>query len=257
MDLLHAIILACIEGITEFLPISSTGHLILVSHALGIPDTEFVKSFEIIIQLGAILAVVVLYFKTLLYKRQYWPKLFLSFLPTAIVGFTLYPLIKEVLLSNPLITLLALFLGGVALIAIEKVYKEKDEHVGDLAHITQQQAIMIGCFQAIAVIPGVSRAAATIIGGMLSGVKRETSVEFSFLLAVPTMIAASGLDLIKSHASFTAQEYQILAVGFVGAFIFALISVKYFIRFIKNHNFIPFGIYRIVLSLLYLLVILR
>lgn len=257
MDLLHAIILAGIEGVTEFLPISSTGHLILASLALGIPDTEFVKSFEIIIQLGAILAVVVLYFKTLLYKRQYWPKLFLAFLPTAIVGFTLYPLIKNVLLSNPIVTLLALFIGGVALIAIEKVYKEKDEHAGDLAHITQKQAVMIGCFQAIAVIPGVSRAAATIVGGMLSGVKRDVAVEFSFLLAVPTMLAASGLDLVKSHASFTASEYQILAVGFVGAFIFALISIKYFIRFIKNHNFIPFGIYRIVLSLLYLLIILR
>ncbi len=257
MDFLHVIILAAVEGVTEFLPISSTGHLILVSHALGITDTEFVKSFEIIIQLGAILAVVALYFKTLLFKRQYWPKLFLAFLPTAIVGFTLYPLIKHVLLDNPIFTLLSLFLGGIALIVIEKTYKEKDQHVGDVAHITQRQAVMIGCFQSVSVIPGVSRAAATIIGGMLSGVKRETSVEFSFLLAVPTMLAASGLDLIKSHASFTSSQYQLLAVGFIGAFLFALVSVKYFIKFIKNHNFIPFGIYRIILSILYFLIILR
>jgi undecaprenyl-diphosphatase len=257
MDLFHALILAAVEGVTEFLPVSSTGHLILTSHALGIADTEFVKSFEIIIQLGAILAVVVLYFKTLLYKRQYWPKLLLAFLPTAIVGFTLYPLIKHILLGNPIFTLISLFVGGIALIVIEKIYKEKEDHVADLAHITQKQAIMIGCFQSISVIPGVSRAAATIIGGMLSGVKREVSVEFSFLLAIPTMLAASGFDLLKTHASFTSSQYQILAIGFVGAFVFALISVKYFIQFIKNHNFVPFGIYRIVLSILYFLVIFR
>lgn len=257
MDLLHALILAIVEGITEFLPISSTGHLVLVSHALAIPETDFTKSFEIIIQLGAILAVVVLYFKTLLYKRQYWPKLLVAFLPTALVGFTLYPLIKHVFLDNPLITLISLLVGGIALIAVEKIHKEGETHASDLSHVTYQQAALIGCFQALSVVPGVSRAAATIVGGMVMGVKRTTAVEFSFLLAVPTMIAASGLDLVKSHSRFTSNEYLTLAVGFIGAFIVALIAVKYFMQYIKQHNFIPFGIYRIIIAIIYFLVFVR
>ncbi|CAN5190388.1 undecaprenyl-diphosphatase UppP [soil metagenome] len=257
MNIVHALILAIVEGLTEFLPISSTGHLILVSHALGIGDTDFTKSFEIIIQLGAILAVVVLYFKTLLYKREYWPKLLVAFIPTALVGFTLYPLIKHVLLNNPLITLLSLLIGGIALIIIEKVHVEKETHTTDINHLTYRQAALIGCFQAISVIPGVSRAASTIIGGLLVGVKRTTAVEFSFLLAIPTMIAASGLDLIKSHSQFNSNEYITLLIGFMGAFVVALFAVKYFMQFIKKHNFVPFGIYRILLAVIYFLVFLR
>lgn len=257
MNLFHALILSIIEGITEFLPISSTGHMVLVSHALSVPDTDFTKSFEIIIQLGAILAVIVLYFKTFLYKREYWPKLLVAFLPTAIVGFTLYPLIKHVLLDNAVITVLALFLGGIALIAVEKKHTEKEHHTGDLSHLTYQQAVFIGCFQALSVIPGVSRAAATIVGGMVMGVKRTAAVEFSFLLAVPTMIAASGLDLIKSHSHFTSSEYVTLLVGFLGAFIVALIVVKYFMEFIKKHDFVPFGVYRIVIAIIYFFVFIR
>jgi len=257
MDFLHAFILSAIEGVTEFLPISSTGHLILASHALGIPDTEFVKSFEIIIQLGAILAVIVYYFKTLIHKRQYWSKLFLAFLPTAIVGFTLYPLIKHVLLGSPIFTLLALFIGGITLILVEILHKEKESHVADISHLTQRQAILIGCFQAISVIPGVSRSAATIMGGMLTGVKRQASVEFSFLLAIPTMLAASSLDLLKSHATITSSEFEVLVIGFIGAFIFALISIRYFIQYVRTHSFISFGIYRIILSIVYFLVILH
>lgn len=257
MHLFHALLLAIVEGITEFLPISSTGHLILVSHALGIQETDFVKSFEIIIQLGAILAVVVLYFKTLLYKRDYWPKLLVAFLPTAVVGFTLYPLIKHVLLDNAYITLFSLLLGGIALIVVEKFHTEKETHTTNLSHLTYQQAVLIGCFQAISVVPGVSRAAATIVGGLIVGVKRTAAVEFSFLLAIPTMVAASGLDLVKSHSHFTSSEYTTLLVGFLGAFVVALIAIKFFLQIIRKHDFVPFGVYRIVLAIIYFFVFLR
>jgi len=255
MDVFQAIILAVVEGITEFLPISSTGHLILTSHALGIPDTDFLKSFEVIIQLGAILAVVALYWRTLLYQKSIWPKLFLAFLPSAIVGFTLYPFIKQVLFSTPLITLLALLIGGILLIVVELLYKEKEDHASTLSHITLRQAILIGVFQAASVIPGVSRAASTIIGGMLVGTKRKTAVEFSFLLAVPTMFAATGLDLLKSNASFTSNEIMLLLVGFIGSFLVALLAIKTFLKLIAHHTFIPFGIYGIALAILYFFVL--
>lgn len=256
MDIFQVLILSFVEGVTEFLPISSTGHLILVSHALSIPNTEFVKSFEIIIQLGAILAVVALYWRTLLYKRAIWPKLFLAFLPSAIVGFTLYPFIKNVLLGTPLITLFALIIGGVLLIVVELLYREKEDHASSLSHITNRQAILIGVFQSLAIIPGVSRAASTIVGGMLVGTKRKTAVEFSFLLAVPTMMAATGLDLVKTQASFTQQEMFMLIIGFIGSFLVALLAIKTFLKIIGNHTFIPFGIYRIALAIIYFLVIL-
>lgn len=257
MTIFHTIILAIIEGVTEFLPISSTGHLILTSHALNILDTNFTKSFEIIIQLGAILAIVVLYWKTFLFKRKYWPKIIAAFLPTAIVGFTLYPLIKRVLLSSPSITLWSLLLGGVVLILIEKFHEEKDSHSDDMSHMTYRQAFLIGCFQALSVIPGVSRAGATIIGGLVTGAKRKTAVEFSFLLAVPTMLAATGLDLVKSRSSFTSDQTLALSVGFLVAFLVALVVVKYFLHYIKNHSFVPFGVYRILLAIIYWLVLLR
>lgn len=257
MAFLHAGILAIIEGITEFLPISSTGHLILASHAFGIADTDFTKSFEIIIQLGAILAIVVLYWRTFLFNRNYWPKIIAGFVPTAIVGFTFYPLIKHVLLSSPLITLWSLLIGGIALILIEKFHKEKESHKEDLSQLSYTQAVLIGCFQAVSVIPGVSRAGATIVGGLIVGTKRKTAVEFSFLLAVPTMLAATGLDVVKSHTSFTPDQVVILSVGFVIAFLTALVVVKYFLLYIQNHSFVSFGVYRIMLALVYWLVLLR
>lgn len=257
MDIFHVIILSAVEGITEFLPISSTGHLILVSHALGIPDNEFLKSFEVIIQLGAILAVLALYWRTIIYQKSIWPKLFLAFLPSAIVGFTLYPFIKQVLFSTPLITLLALLVGGILLIVVELLYKEKEDHASTLSHLTNRQAILIGVFQAFSIIPGVSRAAATIIGGMLVGTKRKTAVEFSFLLAIPTMFAATGLDLLKTNASFTGNEISLLLIGFIGSFFVALLAIKTFLKFITNHTFIPFGLYRIALAILYFFIIME
>jgi undecaprenyl-diphosphatase len=257
MDFLQAIILSIVEGITEFLPISSTGHLVLASDLLKIPQTDFVKSFEVIIQLGAILAVVVLYWRRLLQSKALWLRLAVAFVPTAVIGFAMYKVIKTFLLGNPQVTLWALFLGGIALIVIEKFYKEEPHHLDKVDKLPLKKAFVIGLVQSISMIPGVSRAAATIFGGLFMGLKRTAAVEFSFLLAIPTMAAATGLDLIKSNFSFTSQEWMVLSVGFVGAFITAILAIKYFVRYVQHHSFIAFGIYRIILAIVFWLFIVR
>ena len=257
MDFLQAIILSIVEGISEFLPISSTGHLILASEILKISQTEFVKSFEVIIQLGAILAVVVLYGKRLLENKKLWPKIFAAFVPTAIVGFILYKLIKQFLLGNTAVTLWALLIGGIILLFIERFYKEQPHHLDKAENLSYKKAFLIGLIQSISVIPGVSRSASTILGGLFVGLKRKTAVEFSFFLAIPTMAAATGLDLLKSGFSFSATEWEILAVGFVGTFLTALLAVKYFLRYIEHHTFVGFGIYRIIVAILFWLLVVR
>ena len=257
MDFLQALILSIVEGLSEFLPISSTGHLVLASELLGISQTEFVKSFEIIIQLGAILAIVALYAKTLLTNKTVWLRILAAFLPTAIVGFTLYRVIKNFLVGNTTITLAALFLGGTALIILELVHTEKDSHAGKIEDLTLKQSFLIGLIQSLSIIPGVSRSAATIIGGLFVGAKRKTAVEFSFLLAVPTMAAATGLDLLKSGFAFSQNEYSMILVGFAGSFIVAIFAVKFLLKFVQTHTFIPFGIYRIILALLFWAFIVR
>ncbi len=256
MDFLQALILSIVEGVTEFLPISSTGHMVLASDLLQIPQTEFVKNFEIIIQLGAILAVVVLYFKSLL-NFKLWPKIIVAFLPTGILGLTLYKIVKDLLLGNTIITLSALFLGGIALIVLEKMYQEKPHHLDKIEDMSLKQALGIGLVQSVSMIPGVSRSAATIIGGMFLGLKRTTATEFSFLLAIPTMFAATGLDLLKTDFKFSSNEALLLIIGFLGSFITALVVVKFLINYVKKNTFIPFGIYRIILSLLFWLVLIR
>lgn len=257
MDFLQAIILSVVEGITEFLPISSTGHLILASDLLKISQTEFVKSFEIIIQLGAILGVVWLYWKRLTTNKKIWIPILTAFIPTAVIGFVLYKLIKTMLIGNTQVVLWALFLGGIVLIIAEKMYKEQPHHLDNIEKLSYKKAILIGVAQSVSVIPGVSRAAATILGGLFVGLKRKASVEFSFFLAIPTMFAATGLDLAKSSFHFTSGEWGVLAVGFVGAFFTAILAVKYFVRYIQNHTFIAFGIYRILLALVFWFVLLQ
>jgi undecaprenyl-diphosphatase len=257
MTILDALVLAVVEGITEFLPISSTGHLILTSHLLGLEHTDFLKSFEVIIQLGAILAIVFLYWKTLIKDISIWKKIVTAFIPTAFVGFFLYDFIKGFLLGNETVTLASLFIGGIVLILLELFHKEKKESKDQIAKLSYKHAFIIGCFQSLSIIPGVSRAASTIIGGLLVGGKRKTAVEFSFLLAVPTMVAASGLDLLESNFSFTATEWHLLSVGFIGSFLVAIAAVKFFLGFIQKHTFIPFGVYRIVLALVYWLFLMR
>ncbi len=251
MNLIHVIILSLTEGLTEFLPISSTGHLILVSRILSLESSSFLKTFEIVIQLGAIMAIVVLYFKKLISSLNLLKKLFVAFLPTAVVGFTLYPLIKDFLLGSSAVTLNALFLGGIALIAIEWFLKRKKTEVKKPSEITYRQAILIGTFQSLSVIPGVSRAAATIMGGLLTGLDRETATEFSFLLAVPTMFAATLLDIYKSRQMIAAGGTLTLFVGTVLSFLFAIIAVKFLIGYVKKHDFTAFGVYRIILSILF------
>lgn len=256
MDYFQAIILSIVEGITEFLPISSTGHLILVGHLLGIPPTSFVKTFNVFVQFGAILAVVHIYLKILLTDRRLWKKLLVAFLPTAIVGFALYSSIVTFLLGNPYVTVAALFIGGIALILVEIIHKEKPDAIESIDTISMKQAFLIGLFQIVAMVPGVSRAATTIFGGLFVGLKRKTAVEFSFLLAAPTMIAATALDLAESRLDFSGQEIMILTIGFIGSFITAYFTVKYLLRFVQHHTFIGFGIYRIILAVTFWLFIL-
>ncbi|MEO8337686.1 MAG: undecaprenyl-diphosphate phosphatase [bacterium] len=252
MSLLHALVLGIVEGITEFLPISSTAHLILASHVLKLADTEFLKSFEIIIQLGAILSVVVLYWSKF-WNWDVLKKLVVAVIPTGVIGLTVYKAIKGYLLGNVTVVLLALFIGGIALIIFERFQVRNDEDV-DFSQITYKKAFLIGLFQAIAVIPGVSRSAATIVGGSLIGVTKRTIVEFSFMLAVPTMLAASGLELAKNYKTLNGN-YEMLAVGFVVSFITAIVAIKSFLGYIKTRDFSVFGWYRIVLAVVYFLVI--
>ncbi len=258
MSLIQAIILAIVEGVTEFLPISSTGHLVLTATLLHINQTDFVKSFEIIIQLGAILAVVVLYFRLLRGHIALWKTLLVSFLPSMVVGLVLYKVIKAVLLGNPYVVLVMLFLGGIVILLLERKYKSMKSHTQVVTEVSFKQALFIGLCQSLSVIPGVSRAAATILGGMYVGLTRETAVEFSFLLALPTMLAASSLDIFESHASFAIGEnFFLLSVGFLVSFGVAFLSMKWLISFIRSHTFTPFGVYRIVISILYYVFVLR
>lgn len=263
MEIFHAVILGIVEGITEFLPISSTGHLILVSEMLRIEQTEFVKTFEIAIQSGAILSVVFLYWRTILKDIELVKRVFVAFIPTAIIGFTLYKLIKQYLIGSPEIVLGSLFLGGIVLIAVELLFKNKSEanlkskREKQFSNITIEQSLMIGLFQSISMIPGVSRAAATIIGGMLVGLPRKTAVEFSFLLAIPTMLAATALDLKETSFSFSSNEWTMLITGLITSFVVALIVIKWLVKYVQTNTFIPFGIYRIALAVLYFLLILR
>jgi len=258
MNIFNTVILSFVEGITEFLPISSTGHLILTANLLKISQTNFVKDFEIIIQLGAILSVIFLYWKTLIANKQIWKRIAVAFLPTAVIGFVLYKIVKTFLLGNAYVTLATLLIGGVLLIILELIYKEKDHHIENIEKMSLKNAFLIGVFQSFAIIPGVSRSASTIVGGLFLGTKRKTAVEFSFLLAVPTMFAASALDILKSDFSaYNPNEYLMLVIGFIVSFIVAILAIKFFLNFIKNYTFIPFGIYRIIIAILFWFFIIR
>jgi len=255
MSLIHVFILSVIEGLTEFLPISSTGHLILASKLLDIAETDFVKTFEIVIQLGAIMAVVVLYLRRF-FDIKLIKKLIIAFIPTGIVGLLLYPFIKNFLLGSSLVTLNALFWGGIALIVIEYIFKKKNaaheiDNKINYEKITYKKAFLIGCFQCLSVVPGMSRAASTIIGGLTTGLNRPTATEFSFLLAVPTMVAASALDIYESRQYITQSGTLTLIVGTALSFVFAMLAIKFLISFVKKHNFTVFGIYRIILAALF------
>jgi undecaprenyl-diphosphatase len=254
LDAFRATLLGIVEGITEFLPISSTAHLILTSHALGLAESEFLKSFEIIIQFGAILSVVVLYWRRFL-DIDVLKKVVVAVIPTGLIGLTVYKVIKGFLMGSLTVVLLSLLIGGAALIVFER-FREEDDRDVDFAEITYRKAFLIGLFQAIAVIPGVSRSAATIVGGSLLGVSKRTIVEFSFILAVPTMLAATGLELVKNQTALTGN-FGVLAIGFVVSFVTAIAAIKWLLAYVKKRDFSLFGWYRIVLALVFYLVFLR
>lgn len=257
MDIIYylkAVILGSIQGFSEFLPISSTAHLLLGVELLKLDLNEFIKSFVIIIQLGSILAVLFLYWKKIISNIAiYFKKLLVAFIPTAILGLALYKVVKNVFQESFLIIAIALFLGGIIILILEKRYKR--EEVDNLnpdwiKEITYKKCFYIGIFQALAMIPGVSRSAATIFGGLSLGISRKSIVEFSFLLAIPTMAAASGLDLIKSSFSFNPSELRFLIIGFVLSFFVAIVFIKFLLNYIKKNDFKIFAWYRIVLALL-------
>jgi len=256
MTLLDAGILGLVEGITEFLPVSSTGHLILASALLHLPDTEFLKSFEIAIQLGAIAAVPALFFRSFL-SIETLKKLVIGFIPTGLIGLLVYPYVKGYLLGNQMVVVWSLALGGVALIAFELWQGKREAAAGSVSDITYKQAFTVGIFQSIAVIPGVSRSAATIMGGLALGIPRAAIVEFSFLLAVPTMLAATALDLLKSSDSFVGADWTALFAGFAISFIVALASIRFLLSYVRRYSFIPFGVYRIIAALAFFFLVLR
>jgi len=250
MTFFDSVFLGALEGLTEFLPISSTGHLVLASTLLGIAQTEAVKSFEIAIQLGSILAVVVLFWREFL-NRQVLVRLVVAFLPTAFIGFTLYRIVKDVLLGNPFIVVVALFIGGVLIILIERSVRTDSATELAIESVSLKQSFLIGLAQSLALIPGVSRSGATVMGGLLMKLPRATVFKFSFLLAVPTMLAATAYDLLKTPDALAQNNAVLLSVGFLVAFFVALLTVKAAMAFVKRYSFTPFGWYRIVLALLF------
>jgi len=249
MGIIEAIILAIIEGLTEFLPVSSTGHMIIASSMMGIASEEFVKLFTIVIQLGAILSVVVLYFKRFFQSVNFYLKLVVAFIPAAVFGVLLSDKIDQ-LMESPLAVAISLLVGGVILLFVDKWFNRPTVHEEE--NIDFLTAFKIGMFQCIAMIPGVSRSGATIVGGMSQKLSRKVAAEFSFFLAVPTMLAATGkklYDFLKEGNSFSPEEIKILAIGNVVAFVVALLAIKTFIGFLNKNGFRIFGWYRIVVGL--------
>jgi undecaprenyl-diphosphatase len=253
MNIIDSIILGIVEGITEFLPISSTAHMIIVSTLLGLKQTVSNVAFEVIIQLGATLAIVMIYLNKINFKEfELWKKVILAFLPLAVIGFLLRHQIKELFTVTTAAWMF--IIGGVVFFIVEKLYKEENK-INEVEKVSYKQALLIGFFQVFALIPGTSRSGATIVGGMLGGLTRKTAADFSFLLAIPTMFAASGYEFVKNIHSFSNQNGIVLAVGFIVSFISAYIAVKWFLKFVKKYTLIPFGVYRIIFGaiLLYLI----
>ena len=257
MDIVQSIIIAIVEGLTEFIPISSTGHMIITSKLLEVPDDEFTKVFTIAIQLGAILAVVVLYWKKFfdLKNWQFYIKLFVGVIPAIILGLLFSKQIDNLLDSTTTVAV-ALLLGGIILIFVDKFFN--NPRIRSEKQVSFKSSFIIGIWQCLAMIPGVSRSAASIIGGMQQKLTRSAAAEFSFFLAVPTMLAATGYKLLeyyKDHGGFSGEEIQILAMGNIVAFVVAILAIKFFIEFLKKHGFRIWGFYRIILGIILLIMI--
>ena len=260
MNIIQAVILGIVEGITEFLPISSTFHLILTSDLLKISQSDFTKLFEVFIQSGAILSVALLFFTDVVKYKELMKKVFISFLPTAVAGFILYKFIKQVLFENQILMVGIFALVGVAFLVVEwMIKKDKISLKKNIESLTYQEAFLIGIVQSLAVIPGVSRAGAVIIIMMLLGFKRDKAAYYSFLLSVPTIFAASIFDLYKMRTLIiqNSGNLYLLLLGFVVAFISAFIGIKWLIGYLQNHSLEFFGWYRILVGiiLLFMLVV--
>ncbi|MCI4406727.1 MAG: undecaprenyl-diphosphate phosphatase [Sulfuricurvum sp.] len=250
MTLFDSLILGALEGVTEFLPISSTGHLILASQLLGLQQTATHKAFEVSIQLGSILAVLFLYAQRLLQDKTLWFKIAVAFLPTGALGFLFYKHIKALFgVETVSIMLIA---GGVIFLIIEYFRRDKAIDEGkDLSALTIKEAFTIGFFQSLSMVPGTSRSGATLIGGLFMGLNRKSAAEFSFLLAIPTMFIATAYDLIKHRHELVVDDWSMLIIAFITAFVFAFVTVKAFVGFVSRHTFVPFAIYRIIVGVIF------
>ncbi len=265
MDILSSIIIAIVEGLTEFLPVSSTGHMIITEKLLGVPADDFVKAFTVIIQFGAILSVVCLYWRRFfrlnhtpapegasslrrfLHKYDFYWKLLVAFIPAAVIGLAFGDVVDS-LLENVVVVAVMLILGGIFMLFCDKIFN----HGSDDTVLTEKRALRIGLFQCIAMIPGVSRSMATIVGGMSQKLTRRAAAEFSFFLAVPTMLAATGYEVLKlflkGDAAVLTGNVTTLIVGNVVAFVVALLAIKFFINFVTKYGFKAFGWYRIIVG---------
>ncbi len=255
MTLVQAIILAIIEGLTEFLPVSSTGHMIIGSALMGLEPSPFVKLFLIVIQLGTILSVLVLYYKRFFQTLSFYFKLVVAAIPASILGVLLNDYI-DAALESPLVVAITLVLGGVLLLFVDKWFNKPQ--VEDIEQVTYKKSFMIGVYQCLALIPGMSRSASTIVGGMTQGLSRKLAAEFSFFLAIPMMFGASLIKLLKFFKdgnTFTGEEIRLLIVGNVVGFVVAIIAIKSFIGILTKYGFKAFGWYRIVVGLVIIAVL--
>ncbi|MEZ4795185.1 MAG: undecaprenyl-diphosphate phosphatase [Flavobacteriaceae bacterium] len=251
MDLLQAIVLGIIEGITEFLPVSSTGHMIVASSFFGIAHEDFTKLFTIVIQLGTIMSVVVLYFKRFFQSVNFYYKLLVGFLPAVVLGLLLNDFIDS-LLENPITVAVSLIIGGVILLKVDDWFGDGSE-----TEISYRTALKIGFFQCLAMIPGVSRSGASIVGGMTQKLSRTVAAEFSFFLAIPTMLGATvkkSYDYYDAGFQLSSQQVTLLIVGNVVGFVVAMIAIKTFINYLQKHGFKLFGYYRIAAGVIILLI---
>lgn len=258
MSIFDAVILGIVEGLTEFLPVSSTGHLILTAELLNLKQTDTLKCFEVVIQLGSILAVLAVFFRRIITDFSLWIKLAVGFVPTGLIGLLAYKHIKALFTPNTVVYML--IIGGVIFIAIELFRKKSppQNETAEISAITYRQAFIIGLSQCLAMVPGTSRSGATIIAGLLCGLSRKMAASFSFLLALPTMFAATFYDTYKNFEIFkeNSQNISLFLIGGVVAFFVALLAIKLFLNFVSKFDYIPFGIYRILLAFVFLIFIL-
>ncbi len=253
MDFLSVFLISVVEGLTEFLPISSTGHMIIMADFLNLEQTKILTAFKIMIQLGAILAIIFLYKEKISFKKMnLWKKIFLAFLPAAIIGFIFSDYIK--MLFSIEVVAIAFIVGGIALLFAEKIYKKNQKkEINNLEKINTKQSIIIGFFQVLSLIPGTSRAAATIFGAMTLGINRKISAEFSFLLAIPIMIAVFLYQFVEVINYFNTENILLFSFGFIISFLTAYFSIKLFLKFLEKFTLFAFGIYRIIFGIILLL----